>query len=164
MARKPSFKPKLREQLAMNNKWDRFYALMGRVEPQCQTEIAPKRAYTKREGIKEADVNTALREFFGSRTDLQIWRNNRGVATASNGATVRYGVGPNGAADWIGYKIVKITPEMVGLRLAVFCAVEAKRPGGNVDPKQRQFVSAVVEDGGLAGIAESVEQAQEILG
>ena len=162
--RRPTFKPKLREQLEINNKWDRFYALMGGVEPQCQTEIAPKRTYTKRAGGKESDVNADLREFFGSRTDLQIWRNNRGVATASNGATVRYGVGPNGAADWIGYQVVYITPEMVGQRVAVFCAVEAKRPGGAVDQRQRDFVAAVKEDGGRAGVAESVEQAQEILG
>ena len=68
-----------------------------------------------------------------------------------------------GSADLIGYVPITITPEMVGMRLAVFAGVEVKRPGKRGAPQQLQWLGAVQAAGGRAGIATSVAEAQALL-
>lgn len=48
-------------------------------------------------------------------------------------------------------------------RLGRFLAIEVKMPGGHRTAEQKQFIAAVVAAGGLAGFAESVDQAMEII-
>jgi hypothetical protein len=101
--------------------------------------------------ISEAQVNETIREFSATRDDLVLWRNNSGVAQDSSGHTVRYGVGPRGASDWIGYKVVEITEGMVGKSVAVFTACEAKAPdAGAPDDAQIRFINRVNNAGGIA--------------
>jgi hypothetical protein len=54
-------------------------------------------------------------------------------------------------------------PKDVGNELAIFCAIEAKSPKGKVTEAQAAFLAEVKRAGGLAGIARSVDDAQEIL-
>ena len=68
-----------------------------------------------------------------------------------------------GSADLIGYVPITITPEMVGMRLAVFAGVEVKRPGKRGAPQQLQWLGAVQAAGGCAGVATSVEEARALL-
>jgi hypothetical protein len=75
---------------------------------------------------------------------------------------LRSGLCP-GSADLIGYVPITITPEMVGMRLAVFAAVEVKRPGKRATPQQLQWLGAAQAAGGRAGIATSVDEAGLIL-
>ena len=93
---------------------------------------------------------------------IVLWRNNRGVAKQGS-VTVRYGVGPNGASDLIGYRTVTITADMVGQRIAQFAAVEVKKPGGRVAPEQHKFVDAINRAGGIACIADCVGKVEDIL-
>jgi len=48
--------------------------------------------------------------------------------------------------------------------VAVYTAVEVKAPKGRVRPEQERFIAMVLECGGRAGIARSVEDAARILG
>ena len=74
-----------------------------------------------------------------------------------------FGVGSPGGSDLIGYRKVTVTPEMVGQEIAQFAAVEVKTPRGRVRPEQQQFIDHVLSAGGIAGIARSVAEAQELL-
>jgi len=55
---------------------------------------------------------------------------------------------------------------MVGKRVAIFTAIEVKdtRPGSRLMPEQRNFIEQVRESGGLAGEAQSVDEAMHIIG
>lgn len=64
-----------------------------------------------------------------------------------------------GSADLIGYRV----QEIGGQRVARFAAVEVKSAKGRPSTEQRAFLAKVQADGGLAGIARSVEDAAAIL-
>lgn len=148
------FRPKFREQLQQAKLANDMWAdLAGKPRLDYSAHLTPKRASPVRnpDRISEADVNDTIREFSAKRDDLVLWRNNRGEALTSNGATVRYGVGPNGASDWIGYRVLVVTPDMVGCEIAQFIAVEAKAPdAGPPDDAQFRFISRVNVAGGKA--------------
>jgi hypothetical protein len=101
--------------------------------------------------ISEAQVNETIREFSATRDDLVLWRNASGLATGANGAPVRFGVGPNGASDFIGYRQVEITEGMVGKTIAQFISVESKAPdAGPPDDAQVRFIDRINKAGGVA--------------
>lgn len=128
--------------------------------------LPPKRTMVRRPVERtvplESSVNDDIYDAFKKRADVRLWRNNRGVATYGN-QQVAYGVGPRGASDWIGYRRVLIKPEHVGLTIAQFVALEAKRPGEKPDEDQQKFIDRVNSDGGHAGWADSGEKAKELL-
>lgn len=68
-----------------------------------------------------------------------------------------------GSSDLIGWRSITVTPEMVGLRVALFLAVEVKTPRGRPTSEQVNFLHRVQADGGMAGIARSVEDALGII-
>ena len=103
-------------------------------------------------------------------SSCKLWRNNIGVCFQApkhlrhqSTETVRYGL-CNGSSDLIGYKVVDITPDMVGKQVAVFTAIEVKTLRGRASDLQDKFIQQVKQDGGLAGIARSVTEAKEIIG
>ncbi len=98
----------------------------------------------------------------GPGCSTRLWRNNVGRLFDAQGRPVTFGLCP-GSADLIGYVPLTITPEMVGMRLAVFAGVEVKKSGGRATPQQLQWLEAVRTAGGMAGIATSVEEAQSLL-
>jgi hypothetical protein len=69
---------------------------------------------------------------------------------------VKFGVCNPGGSDLIGWRPVRITPEMVGQTLAQFVAVECKTPGDKARPAQVAFLRAAVRSGGVAMIARRV--------
>jgi hypothetical protein len=102
------------------------------------------------------------------RGPVRLWRNNVGGLYDQRGRFVAYGLGSHagsvlsGTSDLIGLHSITITHDMVGRRIAVFVAIEAKdlrKP----TPAQRTFLTVVHEAGGIAGVAHSVEEAQQIL-
>ena len=52
---------------------------------------------------------------------------------------------------------------MVGQKVAIFTAIEVKKPKGRVSPEQKQFIEKLTNDGGLAGVARSEQEAVEII-
>jgi hypothetical protein len=95
---------------------------------------------------------------------VRLFRNNVGrLPDPRTGRWVEFGVGGKGAGDLIGWKRVTITPEMVGSTVAVFTSIEVKTPTGRIRPEQQQWLDAVRAAGGIAGVARSVEDAQQIM-
>lgn len=80
----------------------------------------------------------------------------RGVIT---GAFADCGVGGDGGSDLIGFRIVTVTPDMVGQRIAQFVAIETKSKGGRKEADQQTFINGVRAGGGIAGFARSQEEA-----
>lgn len=70
---------------------------------------------------------------------------------------------PPGFSDLFGLVSVEITPDMVGKRVAIFTAIEAKAPGKKPTDKQAAFLQAVNDNGGRAGVARSVDDAEAIV-
>lgn len=93
-----------------------------------------------------------------------VFRNNCGVSVLSDGRRIRYGVGNPGGSDLIGITPVTITPDMVGRTLGVFTAIEVKKPtGSRISQDQKNFIAAIINSGGYAGVARSPEEALEII-
>lgn len=124
----------------------------------------PPKPRVKSSAVSEADVNADIREWKKKHHNIQLFRNNVGTVALENGGMIRYGVGGPGGSDFIGYKTLVITPDMVGDRVAVFVAIESKRPGGNLTEAQEEFLRNVTYDGGKAGVVHSVEELARILG
>lgn len=96
------------------------------------------------------------------RGDVRLWRNNTGCLRDQRGQMVTFGLCP-GSSDLIGFRRIRITPEMVGRDIAVFAAIEVKSATGKPTRQQVAFLEHVIAFGGLAGVARSHEQAQRIL-
>ena len=100
----------------------------------------------------------ALASSMGAR----LLRNNTGKLPDHTGRWVEFGLGV-GSSDLIGFKPVTITPDMVGRRIAVFTAVECKTRTGRIRPEQSAFIAMVNSFGGIAGIARSTQDLQDLL-
>ena len=68
-----------------------------------------------------------------------------------------------GSSDLIGWTTKIITPEMVGKKVAIFTALEIKTPTGKATKEQINFIIQVLDNGGIAGIARSGEDAVNIV-
>lgn len=159
-----------REEILSNNAVHKFYAACSD-NPRAQEalakytkEVPPPRAPRMPSGKPlEKAVNEAISDLVNGHDHVHLWRNNRGIALQGE-RVVRYGVGPNGASDWIGYRELLVTADMIGKSVAQFVAIEAKRPGEKPDERQQKFIDQVNKHGGIAGSATSREEADEILG
>ncbi len=94
-----------------------------------------------------------------SRGDVRLFRNNVGFDKSNK---VKYGLAP-GSSDLIGWKTITITEHHIGKKVAVFTAIEVKKPGGRISDKQQNFVDFVDACGGLSGICFSEDEAIELL-
>ena len=79
----------------------------------------------------------------------RLLRNNVGTLKDSTGRHVSYGVGGTGGSDLIGWTVVD--------GVAVFTAIEVKRPGKKPTEHQVAFVTAVHAAGGIGAICYSVD-------
>jgi len=75
---------------------------------------------------------------------------------------IKFGLGV-GSSDLIGWQPFTITQAMVGKKFARFTAVEVKTETGRVTPEQQDFISAVNDAGGIAGVIRSEEDAKQLL-
>lgn len=72
--------------------------------------------------------------------------------------------GFEGWPDLGGWVSVVVTPEMVGMKIAVAAQVEMKRPrGGKKGTQQKAFIAMACAMGVRAGFARSVDEAKKIL-
>lgn len=114
----------------------------------------------------EADVTPEILQAM-TASGCHLFRNNRGVAKYGPSQWVRYGVGPNGASDFIGYLSLVVTPEMVGHRVAIFVAPETKAQGATSSAdhlaRQAAWRDSIRSAGGIAGFVHSWEQGRALV-
>jgi len=91
-----------------------------------------------------------------------MFRNNVGAWRTKLGRWIRYGL-CKGSSDTIGWAEVRITEDMVGTKVAVFCAVDMKTKVGKATLEQLNFCERVTRAGGRAGFARSPEEAVRIV-
>lgn len=95
--------------------------------------------------------------------DVTMFRNHCGALKDSRtGRLVTFGLSP-GSPDLVGWKRVRVTTDMVGSDLAVFCGIEIKTPTGAVRADQSHWLSLLADAGGIAGVARSVTDAVQLL-
>lgn len=112
----------------------------------------------------ETTLQQHIRLAVGQRSDVRLFRNNTGtLPDPRTGRPIQFGLA-RGSADLIGIKQVTITPDMVGQTIGVFTSIEVKTPTGRVTPQQRNWLTMVRKLGGIAGVARSIRDANEILG
>jgi hypothetical protein len=124
--------------------------------------------------MSEAGLQDDIRLAVGGRAVL--FRNNTGMAWSGesrrlpDGSILVRNPRPlhaglcRGSSDLVGWRSVVITQDMVGQRLAVFCAIEVKSPRGRATEEQQKFLANLRAAGGFAGLARSVKEALEALG
>lgn len=84
-----------------------------------------------------------------------LFRNNTGMFLTLDGERkVQAGLG-KGTCDFIGWKTIIVTPDMVGRKIAVFTAVEGKTPDGVLTDEQKHFIHMVRLAGGFAFVVRS---------
>jgi hypothetical protein len=113
--------------------------------------------------LSENNIKDFIRQKLCGRRDVRVFRNNLGMARTDDGGAVRYGLCNPGGSDLIGWKKIQVTPDMVGRTLAVFTAIEVKRPGNTASDHQKNFIEQVQLAGGLAGVAYSADEAEKII-
>ena len=80
-------------------------------------------------GMNETAILQRIRLDLGLEPTVRLFRNNVGVLRDAQGRPVRFGLHP-GSGDLIGWRSVRITPDMVGRLLAVLASVEVKTATG----------------------------------
>ena len=122
------------------------------------SDMIPKRERAKPRQ-PEKEVMAAVKEWAGMRSDVTLWRNNVGSMEWAPGRWLRYGLCV-GSADFIGLTSITITPDLVGKKVAVFTALEAKAENGVLSTDQERFLMAVKDAGGIASVVHDAEEAQ----
>jgi len=97
-----------------------------------------------------------------SSGNCRLFRNNTGTLKDQHGRPVQFGL-CKGSADLIGWTTRTVTQDMVGTQVAVFTSIEVKTPTGRLRPEQQAWLDAVQAAGGVAGVARSVADAQQLL-
>lgn len=64
-----------------------------------------------------------------------------------------------GSSDAVGWQSIEITPDLIGKRIAVFVALEAKALRGRLSEEQSHFLAAVRDAGGIGICARSTDEA-----
>ena len=114
---------------------------------------------SNQETVLQQNIRLAL----GQHSNLRFFRNETGkLPNPRTGKWVRFGLA-KGSSDLIGFKTIKVTPEMIGQDLAVFCSVEVKTNTGQLSEYQHNWLQAVKSAGGIVGVARNVRDALEIL-
>ena len=163
MSRMKPWKSK-RDTLLDNRAALNFYASAADKVPEFAIALPDERKpRQKSDAISEADVNDDIRHWVKGQPMIELHRNNVGSIQLDNGGRLNYGVGGPGASDWIGFRTVLITPEMIGRTVAQFVAIEAKRPGKDATDHQSDFLARIAAAGGIAGVAHSAEELESIL-
>lgn len=97
---------------------------------------------------------------------LRLFSNPRGTAHSfgaadSIGRLISYGLAPGNKAiassDFIGWKTVTITSDMVGHKIAQFFSIETKAPGKKPTPAQQNWLDIVNKAGGIGQAIESTQ-------
>ena len=111
----------------------------------------------------ETKIQQEIRLALGQRSDLRLFRNETGkLPDPRTGRRVQFGLA-KGSSDLIGFKTIKITPEMIGQEVAQFVSLEIKTERGKLSTMQQNWLQKVKSSGGIVGVARTVKDAFNIL-
>ena len=111
----------------------------------------------------ETKIQQEIRLALGQRSDLRLFRNETGILPdPRTGQWVQFGLA-KGSSDLIGFKTIKITPEMIGQEIAQFVSLEIKTERGKLSDIQQNWLQKVKSSGGIVGVARTVKDALNIL-
>ena len=114
---------------------------------------------SNQETVLQQNIRLAL----GQHTDLRLFRNETGkLPDPRTGRWVQFGLA-KGSSDLIGFKTIKITPEMIGQEVAQFVSIEIKTKRGKLTDVQQNWLQKVKRSGGIVGVARTVKDALQIL-
>ncbi len=121
--------------------------------------------------MTEAAILKAVHLAAGSLPGVRLFRNQVGQGAAGQivgrpgdglllvrGNPVTMGL-CKGSSDLIGWRVLTITPDMVGQTVAQFVALEVKTIAGRVSPDQQRFIDVLGNAGGVAAVVRSPEEA-----
>jgi hypothetical protein len=100
---------------------------------------------------------------------LKLFSNPRGTARGprSDDRYICYGLAPGSktlaSSDFIGWRTIEITSNMVGHKIAQFASIETKAPGQKATQEQRAWLELVKRAGGLADTVNCPEQLDDLL-
>ena len=109
----------------------------------------------------ETMLQQNIRLALGKLPGVRMFRNSVGQAETSDGRVIQFGL-CRGSSDLVGYVSTEITPDMVGKRVAIFTSIEIKTKHGRVSELQQNFIDRVQLDGGISGVARSIEEAEAL--
>lgn len=125
----------------------------------------------------EHDIQNEIRVAIGAKQTATLFRANVGEAWTGicrrmnwipdrvviDGAR-RFQSGlPVGFPDLFGFRTIKVTPEMIGKKIAVFVFLEVKKPGGRTSKAQKEMHAFLQSAGAIGGVARSAEEAAALL-
>lgn len=114
---------------------------------------------SNQETVLQQNIRLAL----GQHSELRLFRNETGkLPDPRTGKWVQFGLA-KGSSDLIGFKTVKITPEMIGQDIAQFVSLEIKTERGKLTDIQQNWLQKVKSSGGIVGVARTVKDALQIL-
>lgn len=110
----------------------------------------------------------------------RLYKNNSGVAYDASNRPVFFGLGNEGkkddesirTPDWVGWMTVTITPDMVGKKIPIFAAIDAKKlgfsrktsyPVGTREYGQNKFFELVTGVNGVAGFATNAKDVKQLV-
>jgi hypothetical protein len=104
-----------------------------------------------------------------SRVGGRVFRNNVGFFKTVDGRFIATGL-CSGSTDLIGWTSIIITPEMVGKKIAVFTAIEAKKEDFKLTKSmakhiehQINFIETVKKAGGISGMVRCEKELIDLL-
>ncbi len=122
------------------------------------------KAATKRGRQPEGLTNDAIAAWAALRPGLVLGRNKRRLSTPPGmSAPIMLGWLVDHSSDWIGYRSVIVTADMVGKPIAQFVAIESKAGKNKADKGQQDFIDAVNAAGGVAGVVYNANDAEALL-
>lgn len=124
--------------------------------------------------MRESSIVKKILGTVGARKGVRLFRNSTflgwaGVANEIKPRTVLVSEARpvtgglcTGSADLIGWSKLEITQDMVGKSVAIFTALECKTPKGRASKEQLNFIAAVQNAGGYAGIVRSLDDVEDV--
>ena len=111
----------------------------------------------------ETKLQQEIRLALGTIPSLRLFRNQVGqLPDPRTGRYVQFGLA-KGSSDLVGFKTIKITPEMIGQEVAQFVSIEIKTERGKLTEVQENWLQKVKSSGGIVGVARSIQDALKIV-
>ena len=111
----------------------------------------------------ETKLQQEIRLALGTIPSLRLFRNQVGqLPDPRTGRYVQFGLA-KGSSDLIGFKTIKVTPEMIGEEIAQFVSIEIKTERGKLTEVQENWLQNVKSSGGIVGVARSIQDALKIV-